>query len=204
MVAQASPTAKKPDKTRLAEGHALKANRRLNHREKRFCALVVNGMAARRAYMAITGMKNTDSASTMATRWMVRPAVASHIAKLRSELTEEGTATRAERMHHLARVMRDDETPPNVIVQAVAVNNRMTGDDEPFRRAESDSMRVQLFVLRLGAEDTQAVIGQNAMNSGEPINVTPIQIQDGSLVNVNAAVSADGLAQANAAATPTP
>lgn len=138
-------------------------NRRLNSREKRFCALIAQGWAARKAYQHATGCTKDATADVMAWRWKARPAVDAEIAKQRANLTEDGAATRAEKRHHLARVMRSEETPPQVIVSAVAVDNRMTGDDEPFRKAAGDDLRVQFFVLRIGEADTR----------GEPVNVTP-------------------------------
>ena len=61
--------------------------------------------------------------------------------------------------------MRDDETPPAVIVSAVAVNNRMTGDDDPFAKRGGAEMHVGFFVIRVG-EETPGF-------AGEPVNVTP-------------------------------
>lgn len=161
-----------PDKTRLAEGHGngrnLSRNRKLNHREKRFCSLVANGMAMRRAYMAINGTKNEDSASAIAYRWSIRPAVQAQLAKLRAEMTEEGALSRAEKRHALANVVRSEVDETRDKLTAIQIDNRMTGDDEPFRKAAGDDLRVQFFVVRVGESEP------GAGASVAELNVTPI------------------------------
>ena len=165
MVAESQAVSAAPLAKRKAQGIVRLTAKKLNSREKRFCVLKAQGWASRKAYQAATGCKSDATADSQAWRWQARPAVAAEIARQRALLTEEGTATRAERMHHLARVMRDDETPPAVIVSAVAVNNRMTGDDDPFAKRGGAEMHVGFFVIRVGEETPGG--------PGEAINVTP-------------------------------
>jgi hypothetical protein len=127
-------------------------------------------MAARRAYMAISGVTNEDSASSLAHRWNARPAIQAAIAKMRAEMTEEGALSRAEKRHHLAGITRSEETEVREKLTAIAIDNRMTGDDEPFRKAAGEDLRVAIFVVRLGEE---AKPGLPADPADAARNVTP-------------------------------
>lgn len=155
---------------RKAEGKVLSRSRALNSREKRFCVLIANGWAARKAYQAATGCKNDATADTQAWRWKARPVVSAEIDKQRSQLTEATALSRAEKRNILRRVATADDTPPSVVVSAVAVDNRMTGDDEPFRKAAGDDLRVAIFVVRLGED---AAPGLPADPADAARNVTP-------------------------------
>jgi len=195
-----------PDKTRLAEGQGngrqMSKCRRLNYREKRFCMLVAQGMAKRRAYMAISGVKNEDSASAVAYRWSIRPAVEAQIAKLRAEMTEEGALSRAEKRHALANVVRSEEDDTRDKLTAIQIDNRMTGDDDPFRKAAGEDLRVQFFVVRVGESEANAM-GRDALplpNADEPG-----QLADGGADNaINVTASAVQTSQAQPDQSPSP
>ncbi len=177
MVAAIAPT----HLGRKAEGKAFRP-RKADRREIRFAQLIAQGQTQWRAYEAISGAKKRETCEVQGHRWCLRPAVQLEIIRQRALLTEETAMSRAEKRNHLANVARREDTPPSVIVSAVAVDNRMTGDDEPFRKAAGDDLRVQFFVLRIGEDNTRAQLEQSAAQSlpgspGDPaseaINVTP-------------------------------
>lgn len=163
----AASQATKSSQRRRAQGHTL-VFRKADRRETRFAQLVAQGHTLAKAYQEISGAGKKETCERQGVRWNARPAVAAEIIRQRALLTEDGAATRAEKRHILSQVMRREDTPPSVVVSAVAVDNRMTGDDEPFRKAAGDDLRVQFFVLRIGDADTRA---------SEAMNVTAAQIQ---------------------------
>lgn len=156
------PSLSRSPARRKAEGITLRTTKTLNSREKRFCALKVQGWSNRKAYQSATGCKSDATADVQAWRWSARPAIQSAIAKGRAEITEEGAASRAEKRHLLANVMRADDADHRDKLSAVAIDNRMTGDDDPFRKAAGDDLRVSFFVVRVEDDETRNVTPSEA------------------------------------------
>lgn len=148
------PAPSRSPSLRHAEGKPRLAQKKLNSREKRFCALKVQGWSNRKAYMTATGCKSDANADVQAWRWLARPALQAAIAKGRAELTEEGALSRAEKRHHLANVVRSDAEETRDKLRAVEIDNRMTGDDDPFgKRAAGPEMNVSFFVVRVEEDE---------------------------------------------------
>jgi hypothetical protein len=137
-----------------ADGRELVKVRKLTRQEIRFCALVAEGVSLWKCYKAIAPKAKKSTCECQAWRWRARPAVANEIARLRGELTDESAMRRGEKRNILARVARNEDgsVPHGVVVRAVEVDNAMTGDDQPFRKAAGEDLRVSIFVVRLGAD----------------------------------------------------
>jgi hypothetical protein len=143
-------------KSRRAEGKTL-IERKADRRETRFAQLIAQGHTQARAYQLVSGVEKKESCENQGWRWSNRPAVQAEIERQRALLTEQGAVTRAEKRHVLSNIIRADDVPPPVKVSAISVDNRMTGDDDPFRKGGTDTQSVEVFVVRLGEKREQVV-----------------------------------------------
>ena len=164
---------------RRAEGRVT-VSRPADRREKRYAFLLAQGFPQWKAYQAVSGAKNKDTCERQGQRWFARQAVQSELARIRTQLTEEGALSRAEKRHHLARIARSEDAAHRDQLMAVAIDNKMTGDDEPFRKAGGDDLRVELYVLRIGEEPgaTQPALPSDPVREAIDVTVSAGQLPD--------------------------
>ncbi len=178
------PTRKPASK---AKRNALPADRPLSRQEKRFAQLSAQGWPLYRCYIEATGATcKKSSAEVQAWKWRLRPAVESEIIRRRAALDGSTALARTEKRHILGSIARNEDSPETARIQAIMVDNRMTGEDEP-QRSTGGSAVVVFTVDPIGegtrglgrvavSEDSiRAAEGQLTIEAPADVSAAPIR-----------------------------
>lgn len=100
-----------------------------------FCQGIADGLNQSDAYRKAYPKCSEQSLVSKGSRLVTYGKVKDYIEYLRGETEQKGTASRIEKREILAGIMRneDKEASKGEVIQAVKVDNQMTGDDAPVR-----------------------------------------------------------------------
>lgn len=103
----------------------------ISERYKNFSSNIVSGMTQGDAYIAAGYKVKVKVAKVKASVLMKRPEIKAEIARLRAGVEVAETATRMHKRKLLKKLMDDTDQETRTRIQAVKVDNLMTGDNKP-------------------------------------------------------------------------
>jgi hypothetical protein len=112
-----------------------KPDRMLTAQEEAFVRHVANGLPLWRCWQLASGSTaGREGLGKVGNRVLARPAVHFAVIQARKKLTEDEALTRAEKRIILSTIARDGEQKASDRTGAIALDNRMTGDDDSAGR----------------------------------------------------------------------
>lgn len=100
--------------------------------QSKFCRLIADGCSQSEAYMkAYPKTKTARAAESNGSRLMRNDKVKSEIQRLKSKTEAKETLTRQKKRQILAKIANGDKA--TAAIQAIKVDNEMTGDNAPIR-----------------------------------------------------------------------